>query len=115
MPRGLFEAVTKGFAGKVTDVTDAIDRLIALKSEEELGLLRQCATMQDEIFAKVIRGIKPGMRGDVATSRRWPMVTVGPRARRRAIYLGGSGADRPAVVPGLVGTSRTASCKRATT
>jgi Xaa-Pro aminopeptidase len=44
------------------DVTDAIDRLKAIKSAEEIALIKQCALMQDAVFAKVAGTIKPGMR-----------------------------------------------------
>ena len=44
------------------DLTDAIDRVKAIKSAEELEHCRQTAAMQDRVFAKVVAAIKPGMR-----------------------------------------------------
>lgn len=44
------------------DATEFVDRLKAIKSEEEIGLIRRCCEMQDAIFAKVAANIKPGMR-----------------------------------------------------
>src|SRR5262249_49413122 len=44
------------------DATEFVDRLKAIKSEEEIGLIKRCCEMQDAIFAKVAKSIKPGMR-----------------------------------------------------
>ena len=44
------------------DMTEAIDRLKAIKSAEEIVAIRKAAHMQDEIFARLITKVKPGMR-----------------------------------------------------
>src|SRR3954463_1398148 len=44
------------------DATDFIDRLKAIKSAEEIALIRRAAAMQDAQFAKVLAAIKPGVR-----------------------------------------------------
>src|SRR5262245_49402965 len=44
------------------DATEFIDRLKAIKSDEEIALIKKCCEMQDTIFAKVAVNIKPGMR-----------------------------------------------------
>lgn len=44
-----------------TDVTEAIDAIKAIKSEEELALVRDTAKMQDKVFARVLDAIRPGM------------------------------------------------------
>jgi Xaa-Pro aminopeptidase len=54
--------------GQFVDVTDAIDRLKARKSEEEIKLIRACADMQDKVFARVCKQILPGMRGNDITA-----------------------------------------------
>ena len=46
----------------LTDMTDAIDRLKAIKSAEEIVAIRKAARMQDEIFARLLAKVKPGMR-----------------------------------------------------
>ena len=43
------------------DCTDAIDQLTAIKSDEEIELIRRAANIQDETFQKVVQHIKPGM------------------------------------------------------
>jgi len=45
-----------------------VDGIKAIKSEEEQVLVRQCAEMQDEIFARVSKKIKPGMRDSDVTA-----------------------------------------------
>jgi Xaa-Pro aminopeptidase len=54
----------KEHLGGVTfvDATEFVDRLKAIKSVEEIGLIKRCCEMQDAIFAKVASNIKPGMR-----------------------------------------------------
>ena len=46
----------------VRDSTDAIDRIKAVKSAEEIGLIRRAAAMQDETIAAIRKIIRPGMR-----------------------------------------------------
>jgi Xaa-Pro aminopeptidase len=89
MPHGLMSAVLDGFEGlNVIDITPQIDRLIALKSEEELELLRRSAEMQDAIFDKVVKEIKPGMRDVDVTAMAYREGWV--RGSSQGIYLGGS-------------------------
>jgi len=63
MPHAFVTRLQGGLAGTTfVDATDFVDRLKAIKSEEEIALTRRCAEMQDAVFAKVARAIKPGMR-----------------------------------------------------
>src|SRR5205823_14387014 len=63
MPHAFVTRLKKGLAGTTfVDATDFVDRLKAIKSEEEISLIKRCAQMQDSIFAKVASAIKPGMR-----------------------------------------------------
>jgi Xaa-Pro aminopeptidase len=48
--------------GSLLDATDLIDGIKAIKSAEEIDLIRRAAAMQDAVFAKVLAAIKPGMR-----------------------------------------------------
>ena len=70
------------------DITDPIDRLIAIKSDEELMLLRSCAVMQDAVFDKVVNTIKPGMRDVDVTAMAYAEGWV--LGSSQGIYLGGS-------------------------
>jgi Xaa-Pro aminopeptidase len=46
----------------LVDATDAVDRLKAIKSEEERALIRQVAAMQDEVMARVRDFVRPGLK-----------------------------------------------------
>jgi Xaa-Pro aminopeptidase len=90
MPHAFVTRIKEGLAGtNLVDVTDAIDRLKAIKSEEEIGLIRRCAEMQDAVFAKVARAIKPGMRDiDVTALAQHEGQILGSE---QGIFLGNSG------------------------
>jgi Xaa-Pro aminopeptidase len=47
---------------QVVDATDLVDRIKAIKSEEERELIRQVAAMQDEVMQRVRVFIRPGLR-----------------------------------------------------
>src|SRR6516225_3469866 len=47
---------------RLVDMTEAIDWLKAIKSPEEIVAIRKTALMQDEIFARLLAKVKPGMR-----------------------------------------------------
>jgi len=44
------------------DATDAVDKIKAIKSEEERAFIRQVARMQDEVMARVQDFIRPGLQ-----------------------------------------------------
>jgi Xaa-Pro aminopeptidase len=56
------EQVLRENGVELTDFTDPIDRLKAVKSSEELALMREVAGMQDAVMAKVRDFIRPGLR-----------------------------------------------------
>src|SRR4051794_2751853 len=63
MPHAFVTRLESGLAEtRFVDATDFVDHLKAIKSDEEIGLIRQCAQLQDAVFAKVASSIKPGMR-----------------------------------------------------
>jgi len=68
MPHGFVARIEQGLPAEFVDATDFIDRLKAIKSAEEIALIRRCARMQDEIFAKVAAKIRPGMRDTEVTA-----------------------------------------------
>jgi Xaa-Pro aminopeptidase len=53
---------------RFVDATEFVDRLKAVKSAEEIALIRQCAAMQDAVFARVLEKIRPGMRDTEITA-----------------------------------------------
>jgi Xaa-Pro aminopeptidase len=54
--------------GQFVDATELVDRLKAIKSEEEIALIRLAAEMQDEIFDRLCHKIQPGMRDNDITA-----------------------------------------------
>lgn len=64
LPHRLISTIEKelGPATIFTDATPAIDALKAIKSDEEIALIRATALMQDKVFARVCEAIRPGMR-----------------------------------------------------
>ena len=53
---------------RFVDATELVDRLKAIKSAEEIALIRKCAEMQDAVFARVLEKIRPGMRDTEVTA-----------------------------------------------
>ena len=70
IPHRFVTQIETGLAGKteIVDATEWVDAIKAVKSEEEMLLVRRCAQMQDEIFARVCNKIKPGMRDNDITA-----------------------------------------------
>jgi Xaa-Pro aminopeptidase len=61
---GFIAHLEGALSGRVTigDETDFIDRVKAIKSPEEIGLIRKTAEMQDLLLSEALSHIKPGMR-----------------------------------------------------
>jgi Xaa-Pro aminopeptidase len=89
MPHAFVTRLEEGLAGAAfVDATDFIDRLKAIKSEEEIVLIKQCCEMQDKIFARVAENIKPGMRDiDVTALAEYEGRLLGSE---QGIFLGSS-------------------------
>jgi len=70
MPHGFIAHIERAFSGKgtISDETDFIDRAKAVKSTEEMALIRKTAEMQDHVFSKVVAQVKPGMRDSDVTA-----------------------------------------------
>ena len=70
MPYKFVARVERELQGKAkfVDATEFVDRLKAIKSEEERALIRKAAEMQDEIFARVLKKIRPGMSDNDVTA-----------------------------------------------
>ncbi|WP_299808182.1 M24 family metallopeptidase [uncultured Roseibium sp.] len=84
LPHGLMRALEAAF--EPVDATDALDRVKAVKSEEEIALVRQVAALQDKVFEEVCDFIRPGLTDrDVAAHAE----AVGRRlGSDQGIYLG---------------------------
>ena len=53
---------------RLTDMTQTIDWLKAIKGAEEISAIRRTAHMQDEIFARLLTQVRPGMRDTEITA-----------------------------------------------
>jgi Xaa-Pro aminopeptidase len=62
LPSGLVDAIRNKVSAALVDASDMVDEIKAIKSPEEIALLKATAAMQDAVFAKVVAAIKPGMR-----------------------------------------------------
>jgi Xaa-Pro aminopeptidase len=64
IPHGFVATLKEQLSGKteIFDETDFIDRRKAVKSTEEIAMIRRTAEMQDFVFGKVLSQVKPGMR-----------------------------------------------------
>jgi Xaa-Pro aminopeptidase len=63
MPHGFVAYLEKAQSGaEMSDETEFMDRAKAVKSDEEIALIKKAAEMQDTVFGKVLSYIKPGMR-----------------------------------------------------
>jgi Xaa-Pro aminopeptidase len=88
MPHGFVDYLERTHSGKIefTDETDFIDRTKAIKSDEEIALIRKTAEMQDVVFQKVLAHIKPGMRDlEVAARAQYEGQILGSE---QGIFLG---------------------------
>jgi Xaa-Pro aminopeptidase len=64
IPHGFIAYLKEKLQGNVkfSDETDFLDCAKAIKSHEEIALIRKTAEMQDIVFGRVLSHIKPGMR-----------------------------------------------------
>ncbi len=89
LPYAFVSALKEAFAAStIIDLTPDIDVIKAIKSEEEIALIRQAARLQDEVFAEVLKEIRPGLRDTDVTSiaqRKGQML-----GSEQGIFLGGS-------------------------
>jgi Xaa-Pro aminopeptidase len=63
LPISMLDRLRRTFSkATFVDATDMIDQIKAIKSEEELGYVRECCQWQDAAMQAVFTAIKPGMR-----------------------------------------------------
>lgn len=96
IPFVFYEYLKKNLTGaKFVDMTDKIDLFKAIKSEEEISLIKRAAEMQDMAFEHVLKTIKPGMKeSDVYTEA---VYSCNRQGSSRGLVLVGSGPSGNAV------------------
>jgi Xaa-Pro aminopeptidase len=89
LPYAFVAALKQQFAtASFTDVTPDIDAIKAIKSQEEIELIRRTARLQDDVFAEVLKEIRPGLRDiDVTSIAQRKGQILGSE---QGIFLGGS-------------------------
>jgi len=89
LPHALVASLEEGLGSTTfVDATDLVDRIKAIKSTEEIALIRRSAEMQDAVFAGVLKHIRPGMRDiDVTAFAQQEGQRLGSE---QGIFLGGS-------------------------
>jgi Xaa-Pro aminopeptidase len=89
LPHALVAKMMTGLAStKFVDATDAVDQIKAIKSGEEMSLIRRAAEVQDKVFAAMFAHIRPGMRDiDVTAFGQYEALRLGSE---QGIFLGGS-------------------------
>jgi Xaa-Pro aminopeptidase len=89
MPNAFVTRVKNDMAGaSFTDASEFVDRAKAIKSAEEITLIRRAAEIQDAVFAEVLAHIKPGMRDIEVTAIAQREGQI--RGSEQGIFLGGS-------------------------
>jgi Xaa-Pro aminopeptidase len=90
MPHKFVLRVERELEGRTrfVDATGFIDQLKAIKSDEEKELIRACARMQDDVFDRVLKKIRPGMSdNDVAALAQYEGRCLGSE---QGLFLGSS-------------------------
>jgi len=88
MPQGFVRALRDGLGEVFVDATELVDEIKAIKSEEEIGLIRAVTELQDRLYARVLEKIRPGMRDiDIIADAEAEGLRLGSE---QGIYLGGS-------------------------
>ncbi|MBV9567146.1 MAG: aminopeptidase P family protein [Hyphomicrobiales bacterium] len=88
LPYGLIGHVEKALGPKVVfaDATEEIDRIKAVKSPEEIALIRKATSLQDDVFASVLGFVRPGLRDiDVTAFAQHQALVLGSE---QGIFLG---------------------------
>ena len=90
MPFGFLNAIRTALADTVEfiDDSDFLDEAKAIKSEEEIAMIRKAAKIQDEVFAEVVANARVGMRDFEITAMAEHAVRL--HRGRFGVYLGSS-------------------------
>jgi Xaa-Pro aminopeptidase len=91
LPRDFVAAIeeaSRSAGGETVDATDLVDMVKAIKSDEEIGFIRQAAAMQDAVFARIVAEIRPGLRDVDIAALAWREGQA--RGSEQGILLGAS-------------------------
>ena len=90
------EQLIEGLKGvKTTDATNFVDEIKAVKSEEEIGLIKKTIELQDKTWAACLAYIRPGVREyELRSFIQWISSNLG--SEEHLISLGSAPAGKPA-------------------
>ena len=73
LPHALVTAIMEMLPdpARLVDVTEFLDAIVCVKSEEETACLRSVAALQDAVFAHVLNFIRPGLRDVDVAAEAW--------------------------------------------
>jgi Xaa-Pro aminopeptidase len=89
-PKGMYHGFAQGLKELCVDVawadaTDMIDDLKAIKSVEEIALIRRTAAMQDEVMALLLDELRPGVKEFELAARMQYLTTM--RGGSQGLYI----------------------------
>jgi Xaa-Pro aminopeptidase len=98
LPYALADRLRSGLLGNLTltDATDGIDRIKAIKSAEEQELIRLTARLQDTCMQAIAEEIRPGMR-DIEVSAIAQRVALGLGSEQGVYLVASAAVGSPAV------------------
>jgi len=107
IPVNFHEYLIKHLPGaRFVDMTEPIDHLKAIKSEEEIGMIQKTAALQDAALEHVRKTVQPGMRdADIYTEV--ISATVKQGSERQLILVGSAPRGVPAMFQHLPYQNRT--------
>jgi Xaa-Pro aminopeptidase len=90
LPTAFVAAVEEALPDRcgLSDASDLVDEIKAIKSQEEIGLIRRAAAMQDAAFDAVLAKARPGMRDSHVAALAWQYCQA--TGSEQGIVLGGS-------------------------
>jgi Xaa-Pro aminopeptidase len=99
MPVSDYTRLTAAIGGRLTDITEHVDGLMAVKSSEERALLRASGAIFDQAWDAVLREARPDMR-------EWELAAIAGRellasgVSHSIILVGAGGPDEPVACVG---------------
>lgn len=96
MSAALYEGIKEKLPGAtIRDATDMVDEVKAVKSEEEIGLIRKTIELQDKTWAATLAYIRPGVREyELRSFIQWISTNLG--SEEHLISIGSAPAGKPA-------------------
>jgi Xaa-Pro aminopeptidase len=96
MSAALYEGIRERLHGvEIRDATNMVEEVKAVKSEEEIGLIRKTIELQDKTWAAALAYIRPGVREyELRSFIQWVSTNLG--SEEHLISIGSAPAGKPA-------------------